>query len=128
MKNIYVVAAIIQNNNKVLATQRGYGPYKGQWEFPGGKIKSEETPTDALIREIHEELAADIKVLRFFATITHPYPEFFLHMDCFLCSLTSENIQLLEHQDARWLSSHELEKVEWLPADLKLIPQIKEYL
>lgn len=128
MKKIHVVAAIIQKENKILATQRGYGPFKGQWEFPGGKVNVEELPADALIREINEELAANINVLHFFATITHQYPDFFLHMDCFLCSLTSESIQLLEHQDAKWLSKNELEQVKWLPADLKLIPQIKSHL
>ena len=122
MKTIHVVAAIIREGEKLFATQRGYGEYKDKWEFPGGKVEENETPEDALIREIKEELDADITVTGFLTTVEYDYPEFHLSMDCFLAELKDgSSLSLKEHEAAKWLSKDELGSVDWLPADLTII-------
>lgn len=130
MKAIRVVAAVIlrQNNGKdeIFATQRGYGEFEGGWEFPGGKIESGETPQEALVREIKEELDADISVGDWIATVEYDYPNFHLSMDCFWCKLQSDHVELNEHEDAKWLSKEELDSVEWLPADVTLVEKISQ--
>ena len=125
MKTIEVVAAIIKRDNKYFATQRGYGDFEGGWEFPGGKIETGETPQHALIREIKEELDADITVGELIETVEYDYPKFHLTMHCFLCELISEHVVLLEHEAAKWLSQEELDSVDWLPADLDVINHLK---
>ncbi len=124
MKTIEVVAAIIVKGKKVFATQRGYGEFKDGWEFPGGKIEQGESPEEALIREIREELDVDIKVGRLLETVEYDYPNFHLTMHCFICELLSEEIVLKEHEDAKWLEEDELDSVDWLPADVSLIDKI----
>ena len=126
MKTIEVAAAIIVKDNKVFATQRGYGEFKDGWEFPGGKIEPGESAQEALIREIREELYADIRVGRLLETVEYDYPEFHLTMHCFICELLSEEIVLKEHEDARWLKEEELDTVDWLPADVGVISKIFE--
>ena len=125
MKHIEVVAAIIVHDGKILATQRGYGNYKGSWEFPGGKIEPGEAPESALVREIHEELDATIEVGPKLITVDYDYPEFAMTMQCFVCMLAS-GMKLLEHSDARWLGRDELDDVDWLAADEEVIAAIKE--
>ncbi len=120
MKNIEVVAAIIQDGDKFLATQRGYGEFKGLWEFPGGKIDSGETREEALIREIKEELNCDIKINKFLLTIEYDYPTFHLVMHCYLCELLSE-FTLLEHDDYEWLNKTNIRDVKWLEADIEVV-------
>ena len=127
MKELYVVAAIIKKDNKILATQRGYGEFEGLWEFPGGKIEDDETKEEALVREIKEELNADIIVEKFALDLEWQYPNFYLYMSCFECVLESD-IELLEHMGARWLSLDELDSVEWIQADIKAVNYIKESL
>ena len=127
MKELYVVAAIIKKDNKILATQRGYGEFEGLWEFPGGKIEEGETKEEALVREIKEELNADIIVEKFALDLEWQYPNFYLYMSCFECVLESD-IELLEHMGARWLSKEELDSVEWIQADIKAVNYIKESL
>ena len=127
MKTIEVVAAIIKRDNKYFATQRGYGIFAGGWEFPGGKMEPGETPQQALVREIKEELDADISVGELVDTVEYDYPDFHLTMHCFLCELTSGHVVLLEHEAARWLSPDELDSVDWLPADLDLINKLSNY-
>ena len=127
MKTINVVAAIICNGDRIFATQRGYGDYKDGWEFPGGKIEAGEKPEAALKREIKEELEADIVVGDHLITIEMDYPEFHLSMLCFWAELTSgSQPKLLEHEAAKWLSVNELDSVNWLPADVKVVEKIKE--
>lgn len=128
MKTIEVVAAIIIKNGKVFATQRGYGEFKDWWEFPGGKIEKRESPKDALVREIREELDAEIEVGELLETIEWDYPNFHLTMHCFVCSLLSGSVHLIEHEAAAWLTSGTLHSVKWLPADEGLIPLIEELL
>ena len=125
MKTIRVVAAIIRDRGRIFATQRGYGPYKDGWEFPGGKIEPGETPEEALKREIREELDTEIEVGEPAGHIEYDYPEFHLSMDCFFCTLLSGSLTLKEHEAARWLSPAELDSVSWLPADLSLIDGLK---
>jgi len=126
MKSIEVVAAIIEKDNKYFVTQRGYGDYKDWWEFPGGKIEEGETPQEALIREIKEELDADIIIDKYLCTVECDYPEFHIKMDCYICSLLSIDITLKEHEAAKWLSTDELNTIKWLPIDLKVIEKIRE--
>ena len=128
MKIVRVAAAVIIDKGRVFATQRGYGEYKDGWEFPGGKIEPGETPEEAIVREIMEELEAEIEPVRLIDTVEYDYPGFHLSMDCFLCRLKSENIVLKEHEAARWLDKSSLYDVEWLPADLGLIEKIKTLL
>lgn len=128
MKSIEVVAAIIRRGDKIFATQRGYGPWKDYWEYPGGKIEAGETPEEALVREIREELAAEIGIEKRLCTIEWDYPDFHLTMHCYLCSLLSASLHLNEHEAARWLRADELSSVQWLPADYQLIPLISAAL
>ena len=121
MKTVRVVAAIIHKDGKIFATQRGYGAYKDFWEFPGGKIEAGESPEEALIREIREELATTVRIEQFLTTVEYDYPEFHLSMDCFLCSILQGQLKLLEHESASWLSMDHLYDVNWLPADLSVI-------
>ena len=125
LKTIRVVAAVIRSEDKIFATARGYGEFKGGWEFPGGKIEPGETPQEALKREIMEELETEISVGELIDTIEYDYPEFHLSMDCFWCEILSGNLVLKEAEDARWLAADELDSVEWLPADVTLIEKIK---
>lgn len=128
MKTIKVVAAIIRNQNKIFATQRGYGEFKDGWEFPGGKVEPGETPEQALVREIQEELDATISVGEKITCVEYDYPTFHLSMDCFWAEIVSGDLVLKEHEAARWLSKDELNSVDWLPADLGLIEMIKEMM
>ena len=126
MKQIEVVAAILHDSgNRIFATQRGSGDWKGWWEFPGGKIEPGETPEQALKREIWEELETRIMVERFVQTVEWDYPKFHLTLHCFLCHVESGNLTLKEHEAARWLSPHELDSVQWLPADWEVIEKLK---
>ena len=132
-KTINVVAAIIKSTNEkgipiIFATQRGYGDFKGGWEFPGGKIESGETPEEALVREIREELDTEISVDNLLETVEYDYPNFHLSMKCYWCSVVSGDLVLKEHAAARWLSKEELFDVEWLPADIGLIRKIQEFM
>ena len=133
MKTVKVVAAIIKAVNEngetiIFATQRGYGDFKGGWEFPGGKIESGETPQEALKREIIEELDTEVSVGELMDTVEYDYPQFHLSMDCFWCQIVRGNLVLKEHEAARWLTKDELNKVEWLPADITLIEKIRNLL
>ena len=124
-KVIKVVAAVIRRDGKVFATQRGYGDYRDWWEFPGGKVEERETPEEALVREIHEELDADITVDEYITTVEYDYPDFHLSMDCYWCSLKTEHLALLEHEAAKWLSIDDLDQVNWLPADVLAVNAIR---
>ena len=128
MKTIEVVAALIRKGNLIFATQRGYGDFKDWWEFPGGKMEDGETPEQALVREIKEELSTDISVDKFLYTVDWDYPKFHLTMHCFMCSLLTEALHLNEHEAARWLSKEDIHAVKWLPADEILLPMIVEEL
>ena len=125
MKTVRVVAAVIRDNNRIFATQRGYGDLKGGWEFPGGKIEKGETPQEALKREICEELDTEILVGELIDTIEFDYPTFHLSMDCFWCEIVSGKLELKEHEAARWLTKESLDSVDWLPSDQALIEKIK---
>lgn len=126
MKTVRVVAAVIRKDDKIFATQRGYGEFKDGWEFPGGKIEDGESPEQALIREIKEELDTDINVGDLIDTIEYDYPNFHLSMDCFWCEILQGKLELKEHESARWLSKEKLYSIDWLPADVGLIEKIKE--
>lgn len=128
MKTIRVVAAVIRKDDKIFATQRGYGDLKGGWEFPGGKIEDGETPQEALKREIEEELDTEILVGELIDTIEYDYPNFHLSMDCFWCEIVEGRLVLKEHEAARWLDRKTIDDVEWLPADVTLVGKIKETL
>lgn len=125
MKKIEVVAAIIQKDQKIFATQRGYGEFKDGWEFPGGKMEAGETPRQALVREIKEELDTEIEVGELVDIVEYDYPQFHLTMHCFLCTIKSGELVLKEHEAAKWLAPEELDSVDWLPADLGLIEKLK---
>ena len=126
MKTYHVVAAIIQEGNKIFATQRGYGDYKDGWEFPGGKIEQGESPEDALVREIREELAIEVSIDRHVVDVSYDYPQFHLEMGCFLCSITDGTPHLLEHEAAKWLEAQNIDSVDWLPADILVVEALKE--
>ena len=132
MKTIEVAAAVIvdsfENITEVFATERGYGEFKGQWEFPGGKIEVGETPQQPLIREIQEELTVKIKVGKLIDTIEYDYPKFHLNMKCFLCVIVDGDIILKEAEDSKWLNKDELYGVNWLPADITLIDKIADFM
>ena len=132
MKTVKVVAAVICDSllekKSIFATARGYGEFKGQWEFPGGKIEANETPQEALVREIQEELDTRIKVGDFIDTIEYDYPTFHLSMDCFWCEIVDGNLKLLEAEEAKWLSKDELYSVQWLPSDITLIDNIEQQM
>ena len=128
MKTIRVVAAVIRDGEKIFVTMRGYGDFKGLWEFPGGKIEPGETPQEALKREIREELASEISVGELIDTVEFDYPTFHLSMDCFWCQLIRGNLELLEAAEARWLTKETLKSVDWLPADSGLIEKIEKAL
>ena len=127
-KVIRVVAAIIIEHGKVFATKRGYGDFKGGWEFPGGKIDMGETPKEALVREIKEELDTEVEVVELLQTVEYDYPAFHLSMDCFICNIKSGDLVLKEHEASAWLTKETLYSVDWLPADQGLIPQIAKIL
>ena len=126
MKIVRVVAAVIESDKKIFATQRGYGEFKGGWEFPGGKIEPGETPQQALVREIKEELDTEIGVGELIETVEYDYPTFHLSMDCFWCTIVKGNLVLLEAEASKWLTKDDLYSVEWLPADAGLIKKIEK--
>ena len=126
MKTLHVVAAVIWDEDRVFATQRGYGNYKDWWEFPGGKVEDNETPEEALRREIREELKVEIAVEEYLMTVEYDYPEFHLVMQCFRCSIIEGEPVLLEHEAAKWLPVNNLRQVQWLPADLEVLEHIEE--
>lgn len=125
MKTVNVVAAIIQDGDRIFATQRGYGEFKDGWEFPGGKIEPGETPQQALKREIEEELDTEITVGDLLTVVEYDYPTFHLSMQCFLCAVESGNLTLKEHEAARWLTREQLDSVAWLPADVEVVEAYK---
>lgn len=127
-KIVNVVAAIILGEDKIFATQRGYGEFQGGWEFPGGKIEEGETPEQALLREIKEELDTEIVVKELFDTVEYDYPNFHLSMQCFICNIKSGDLVLKEHEAAKWLTKETLDSVDWLPADQGLIERLKTVL
>ena len=126
MKTVQVVAAVLVDRGRVFATQRGYGPWKDFWEFPGGKIEPGETPEEALVREIREELDTEIRVGEKLQQVEYDYPDFHLSMGCYLCAVVSGRLTLLEHESARWLAAAELDQVHWLPADLQVVSLLRE--
>lgn len=126
MKTIRVVAAVIRDGERIFATQRGYGPYKDGWEFPGGKIEPGETPEQALAREIREELDTEIEVGEKLTQVEYDYPEFHLSMGCYICSVHSGHLTLKEHEAAGWLKAEELDGLDWLPADRIIVSLLKK--
>ena len=128
MKTIKVVAAIIVDNGRVFATQRGYGDFRGGWEFPGGKVEVGESLEAALMREIEEELELQIDVNELLEAIEYDYPTFHLSMACFICSINSGKVILKEHESAQWVNSEQIDSLNWLPADQLLLEKIKSYL
>ena len=134
MKQISVSAAVILRTNpqtlkhEILATQRGYGDFKGGWEVPGGKLEPAETPEECIVREIQEELATEVKAEKTLAVVEYDYPSFHLTMHCILCSVVSGSLKLLEHEDAKWLTRETLYSVDWLPADMLILGKIEEIL
>ena len=128
MKTVRVVAGIIIEDGKVFATQRGYGEFKDGWEFPGGKIEQGETPEEAVVREIMEELDTEVEVKELFDTVEYDYPKFHLSMDFFICKIKKGDLVLKEHEAAKWLAKETLHTVDWLPADYGLVEKLREML
>lgn len=128
MKTIEVVAAILMDNNKILATRRGYGDFINQWEFPGGKVEPGESKEEALHREIREELKVEIDIISFLCTVNYDYPSFHLTMHCFISCIKDGKLTLVEHNDAKWLSMEELDSVQWLPADIEILESIRGWV
>ena len=128
MKNIEVVAAILRKDNTIFATEKGYGEFKGYWEFPGGKVEPEESLEEALRREIREELQVEIRIEEKFSELDYDYPHFHLTMHCYFCSVLSGEIKLVEATEGKWLRKEELDSVRWLPADISLIEELKKCL
>ena len=128
MKTIKVAAAVIMEGRRVFATQRGYGAYKDGWEFPGGKVQEGESSRDAIRREIMEELETEICPGELIRTVEYDYPDFHLSMDCYHCTIVSGKLVLLEHEAACWLDKDHLYSVDWLPADLEILEDVKRYL
>ena len=126
MKNIHVSAAIIMKDNKIFVTQRGYGEFKDWWEFPGGKIEEGETPEQCLKREIREELKADINIDKYLCTVEYDYPNFHLKMECFICSLIDGHLELVEAEDAKFITKDQLDSIDFLPADLLVVKELKK--
>ena len=126
MKNIHVSAAIIMKDNKIFVTQRGYGEFKDWWEFPGGKIEEGETPEECLKREIKEELEADINIDKYLCTVEYDYPNFHLKMECFICSLIYGHLELVEAEDAKFITKDQLDNIDFLPADLLVVKELKK--
>lgn len=126
MKNIHVSAAIIMKDNKIFVTQRGYGEFKDWWEFPGGKIEKGETPEECLKREIKEELKADINIDKYLCTVEYDYPNFHLKMECFICSLIDGHLELVEAEDAKFITKDQLDNIDFLPADLLVVKVLKK--
>ena len=126
MKTVEVAAAVIIGEKGVFATQRGYGAFKDGWEFPGGKLEPGETPEQALVREIREELNTTVKVGRLIQTVEYDYPEFHLKMHCFLCTILEGKLEMLEHEACRWVKSEEIEQLDWLPADRRVLPAVND--
>ncbi len=125
-KVVNVVAAVIKDHDQIFATQRGYGEFKDGWEFPGGKVESGETPQQALVREIKEELATDIVVGDYIYTIEYDYPTFHLSMKCYWATVINGKLSLLEHEAAKWLTKETIDEVDWLPADIQLVEELKK--
>lgn len=123
-KTVKVAAAIIVRNGRIFATQRGYGDYKDWWEFPGGKLEEGETAEEALVREIREELRAEIRIGRLFDTVEYDYPKFHLVMHCYLCEPASEEMELVEHEAACWLGKSDIRAVKWLPSDVEVVEKL----
>lgn len=126
MKNIHVSAAIIMKDNKIFVTQRGYGEFKDWWEFPGGKIEEGETPEECLKREIKEELKVDINIDKYLCTVEYDYPNFHLKMECFICSLIDGHLELVEAEDAKFITKDQLDNIDFLPADLLVVKELKK--
>ena len=126
MKNIHVSAAIIMKDNKIFVTQRGYGEFKDWWEFPGGKIEEGETPEECLKREIKEELKTDINIDKYLCTVEYDYPNFHLKMECFICSLIDGHLELVEAEDAKFITKDQLDSIDFLPADLLVVKELKK--
>lgn len=126
MKNIHVSAAIIMKDNKIFVTQRGYGEFTDWWEFPGGKIEEGETPEECLKREIKEELEADINIDKYLCTVEYDYPNFHLKMECFICSLIDGHLELVEAEDAKFITKDKLDNIDFLPADLLVVKELKK--
>lgn len=126
MKTIEVVAGVIKDGNKIFATQRGYGDFKGGWEFPGGKMEPGETPQQALARELKEELTVDVSVEDFICTVEYDYPNFHLTMHCFYCTVIGGELKLLEHEAAKWLEKENIRSVDWLPADIAVVEALEK--
>jgi len=126
MKNIHVSSAIIIKDNKIFVTQRGYGEFKDWWEFPGGKIEEGETPEQCLKREIREELKADINIDKYLCTVEYNYPNFHLKMECFICSLIDGHLELVEAEDAKFITNDQLDNIDFLPADLLVVKELKK--
>ena len=127
VKSIRVSAAVIHRDGKIFATKRGYGEYKGKWEFPGGKREEGESGEEALYREIREELDSKVKIERLICTTDYDYPTFHLTMDVYLSTLIEGKLTLLEHEDAQWVSLDSIDDLDWLPADWSVIDEIKKH-